>query len=159
MVATYAAQSLGACMEVRVRENDPDTGSDAYVDLAEPAAGSAGAPTAPALPIANFRKFMALYMTTVGTGGITEFSLVAGTSAALAGATKVVTHALGSNPDAVGDFVKLECNVDQIHEVLATATHIGVLINLVTSTDEGVVTFIRADPVFPHTGLTDDYVS
>lgn len=159
MVATATHEHLFAKMEIRVRENDPDTGSDAYVDLAEPAAGSAGTPTAPFIPIANFRKFAAIYATTVGTGGITAFSIMAGTSAAAAGAVAVVTHGLTSNPDAVGDHVVLECTVEQIREVLATATHVGVLVNLVTSTDEGVLTFIRAEPVFPRSGLTADYIS
>jgi hypothetical protein len=159
MAATTTAQHLFAGCECRLRENDPDTGADAYVDLAEPAAGAAGTPTAPFLPIANFRRFAALYMTTVGTGGITTFQIVAGTSAAGAGATVVVSHALGSNPDAVGDFVVLECNVEQIHEVLATATHVGVLVNLVTSTDEGACLFMRAEPLYPVAGLTADYVS
>lgn len=159
MVATYTAHKLLASMEITMHENDPDTGSDAYVDLADPAAGAAGTPTAPFLPIANFRRFLAEYMTSVGTGGITAFSLIAATSAAGAGAVAVVSHALGSNPDAVGDRVNLECDVEQIREVLAAATHIGVLINLVTSTDEGILTFIRAEPMFPRAGLTADYVS
>lgn len=159
MVATYAAEHLFARAEVRMRENDPDTGADAYVDLAEPAAGSAGTPTAPFIPIANFRRFAAIYMTSVGTGGITAFSIIAATSAAGAGAVAVVSHALGSNPDAVGDHVVLECNVEQIREVLAAATHVGVLVNLVTSTDEGILTFIRADPFYPRAGLTADYIS
>jgi hypothetical protein len=55
--------------------------------------------------------------------------------------------------------VTLECTVEQIREVLSTATHVGVLVNLVTSTDEGACTFIRADPVYPRTGLTADYIS
>lgn len=159
MPATYTAEHLGARMEIRMRENDPDTGADAYVDLAQPAAGAAGSPTAPFIEIANFRRFFAEYMTTVGTGGITAFKIMAGTSAAAAGAVSVVEHALASNPDAVGDYVKLECTVEQIREVLATATHVGVLVNLVTSTDEGVLTFIRAEPQFPRSGLTADYIS
>lgn len=159
MTATTTAVHLFANREIRMRENDPDTGSDAYVDLAEPAAGSAGTPTAPFISIANFRRFAAIYMTTVGTGGITAFSIMAATSAAGAGAAAVVTHALGSNPDAVGDFVVLECSVEQIREVLATATHVGVLVNLVTSTDEGCLTFIRDEPQFPVAGLTADYIS
>lgn len=159
MVATYTAHHLFAEAEIRMRENDPDTGADAYVDLAEPAAGAPGTPTAPFLPIANYRRFAAIYMTSVGTGGITAFSIMAGTSAAAAGAVAVVTHALVSNPDAVGDFVTLECNVEQIREVLPTATHVGVLINLVTATDEGVLTFIRAASQYPTAGLTADFIS
>lgn len=159
MTATYAAEHLFSRAEVRMRENDPDADTDCYVDLAQPAAGSAGAPTAGFLSLANFRRFAAQYMTSVGTGGITAFQLVAATSAAGAGAVAVVSHALGSNPNAVGDFVCLECDIEQVREVLPTATHIGVLVNLVTSTDEGICTFTRAEPQFPHAGLTADYVS
>jgi hypothetical protein len=159
MTATYTAEHLFTGAEIRMRENDPDTGNDAYVDLAEPAAGAAGSPTAPFIPIAQFRRFAAIYMTTVGTGGVTAFKIMAATDAAGSGAVAVVAHALGSNPDAVGDFVTLECNVEQIREVLATATHVGVLVNLVTNTDEGCLTFIRAEPQFPRSGLTADYIS
>jgi hypothetical protein len=91
-----------------MRENDPDTGRRLRRSR-RAAAGAAGSPTAPFIPIANFRRFAAIYMTSVGTGGITAFSIMAATSAAGAGAVAVVTHALGSNPDAVGDFVTLEC--------------------------------------------------
>lgn len=159
MVATTSIMKLFSRMEIRMRENDPDTGSDAYVDLAEPAAGAAGTPTAPFIPIAQFRHFAACYMTTVGVGGITAFKIMAATDTAGTNATAVVSHALGSNPDAVGDFVVLECNVEQIHEVLSTATHVGVLVNLVTSTDEGCLWFARAEAEFPRTGLTADYIS
>lgn len=159
MAATYSADHLFSIMEIRSVENDPDTGSDAYVDLAQPQAGAAGSPTAPFIPVANFRRFAAQYRTTVGTGGITAFKLVAATSAAGAGAVDIVAHALGSNPDAVNDYVNLECNIEQVREVLPTATHIGVLVNLVTSTDEGTLTFIRAEPQFPRSGLTADYIS
>lgn len=159
MPATTSIMKLFSRMEIRVRENDPDTGNDAYVDLAQPAAGAAGTPTAPFIPIAQFRHFAAIYATTVGTGGITAFKIMAAVDAAGTTATAVVAHALGSNPDAVGDQVVLECNVEQIREVLATATHVGVLVNLVTSGDEGVLTFIRAEAEFPRSGLTADYIS
>ena len=159
MASTTTAMHLFADAEIRMREHDPDSNGDTYVDLAEPAAGAAGSPTAPCLPIGNFRRFAAIYMTTVGTGGVTEFTIGAATSAAAAGWVAVATHAIGSNPNAVGDFLVLECNVEQVREVLATATHIGVLINLVTNTDEGAITFIRAEPVYKVAGLTADYVS
>lgn len=159
MTATTTAVHIFANAEIRMRENDPDTGSDAYVDLAEPAAGAAGSPTAPFITIAEFRRFAAIYMTSVGVGGITAFSIMAATSAAGANAAAVVSHALGSNPDAPGDFVTLECTVEQIREVLAAATHVGVLVNLVTSTDEGVLTFIRSEPTYPRNALTADYIS
>jgi len=155
MASTTAAMHLFADAEIRMREHDPDVDTDLFVDLAEPVAGQATA----FIPLGNFRRFAALYMTSVGTGGLTKFAIQAATSVAGAGAVDVATHAVGSNPNAVGDFLVLECNIEQVREVLATATHIGVLINLVTSTDEGVCTFIRAEPGFKYAGLTADYVS
>ncbi len=71
----------------------------------------------------------------------------------------MVTHALGSAPDAVGDHIFLECDVEQVYEVLSTATHVGVRIDLATATDECVVLFIAGDPVYPVTGLTADYIA
>lgn len=152
MVATYSAEHLFARSERRLVDFDPDTGNDASPTLDAAGAGAC-------LPIANFRRFAAGFTPTVGTGGITLFQIIAATSAAGAGATAVVSHALGSNPDAVTDHVWLECDVEQIREVLAGATHVGVLLNLVTSTDEGKVFFERADPFYPKAGLTADYIA
>jgi hypothetical protein len=73
--------------------------------------------------------------------------------------TTVVSHAVGSNPDAVGDYLVLECDVEQIRDALATATHIGVTLDLVTASDEAVIYFERADPIYQYADLTADYVS
>jgi len=155
MVATYSTDHERSCCERRLCDFDPDSGADALVAL-DPA-GSVNL-----LPIAAFRRFLAGFTPTVGTGGITAFSIVAAPAVdtAVSSCTAVVTHALASNPDAVTDYVFLECDADQIHEVLATATHVGVLVNLVTSTDEGKVFFERSEPLYgPRAGLTADYIS
>jgi len=153
MAATTTANDLNTRSNVRLVDFDPDTGSDAYVLL-----NSAGSESG--LPIAGFRKFRAIFSPTVGTGGITAFQIGGATAADGTGFVAAVSHALGSNPDAVTDQVVLECNAEQIREVLSTATHVLVLINLVTSTDEGKVMFERADPIYgPTHGLTADYIS
>lgn len=152
MPATYTAHHLLATAERRLLDFDPDTGNDAYVTL-DPANSAVG------LPIANFRRFLVGISQTVGTGGITAFSIGGATAADGTGYTAAASHALGSNPDAVSDHVWLEVNASQIREVLSTATHVVVLVNAVTSTDEFKVYFERAEPLFPHAGLTADYVS
>jgi hypothetical protein len=155
MVATYSTDHLKSCAERRMVDFDPNSNIDVLVAL-DPA-GSVNL-----LPIAVFRRFLAGFTTTVGTGGITAFSIVAAPAVdtAVGACTAVVTHGLGSNPDAVTDYVWLECDADQIKEVLATATHVGVLLNLVTDTDEGKVYFERGDPLYgPRAGLTADYVA
>lgn len=153
MAATTTENHLNTLSEVKLLDFDPDTGSDAYVNLdnVTPAAG---------VPIANFRRFRAIVKPTVGTGGLTAFSIGGATDAAGTGYVAAVAHAVGSNPDAVNDMLTLECTADQIREVVSGATHVLVLINLVTSTDEACVMFERAEPFYgPRHGLTADYVS
>lgn len=151
MPATYTAEHLTARSERRVVEYDIDAAANLVV--LDPASGDT------CLPIEEFRRFCAMVMTSVGTGGLTEFSLTAATSAAGAGAVDIATHAIGSNPNAVGDYLVLECDAAQALEVLPGATHIGVTLDAVTATDEFVVFFERAEPTYPRTGLTADSVS
>ena len=155
MPATYSTNRLRSHCERRLVDFDPDSAADVLAVL-DPA-GSLNL-----LPIVLFRRFLAGFTPTVGVGGITAFQIVAAPASdtAVGACTLVVSHALGSNPDAVKDHVWLECDADQIHEVLPTATHVGVLLNLVTDTDEGKVYFERADPLRgPEAGLTADYIS
>lgn len=152
MTATYSAEHLTGISLRRLLDFDPDSASETAVDLVPGSADSY-------FPIAQYKRFLVGAFRSVGTGAITTFKIYAATAADGTGATAVVAHALGSAPDAVGDTVWLECNVEQIHEVLATATHVGVKITLATSTDECVVYFEAAEPYFPHAGLTADYIS
>lgn len=151
--ASYSAEHLTSRSERRMLDYDLDAALN-LVDLGTPqGAGNK------CLPIAQFRRFMAGLFHSVGAGTVTKFQLVAATAADGTGATIIVEHALGSNPDAVGDTVWLECDADQIKEVLATATHVGVRVQLNTGTDEAVVFFQRAESMFPRAGLTADFVS
>lgn len=156
MVATYTANHLLAARELRTVIWQPaDAATAQIVDLGQPQ--GAGALM---LPIAQFRRFQAQITTSLLVGsGPTAFSICAATSAAGADVALVVTHAMGSLPNAEGDSVNLECDVDQIHEVLATATHVGVWLDCNNNDDETAVTFIRDEPMFPRSGLTADYVS
>jgi len=151
MPATTTANKALTERERFLLDFDPDSGNDAYVNLDKvtPAAG---------LPIATRRNFVAMVSQTVGTGGITAFSIGGATDAAGTGFVAAVTHALGSNPDSVNDQVVLECSAEQIREVVSGATHVLVLINAVTSTDEFKVYF-ECDPFFKRHGNTADYIA
>ena len=151
MVATYTAEHLTSRSERRMLDYDIDNALN-FVTLDVPN-------NKKCLSIAQFRRFLASMFHSVGTGNVTAFQIVAATDQDGTGATVVVQHALGTQPDAVGDTIHLECDVEQIHEVLATATHVGVRVQLATTTDEAVVFFERADPMFPHAGLTADLIS
>jgi len=153
MAATKDSNSLRANSHRVMTDFDPDATGGTIVDL-DKATGGEG------LPIENYRRFIAGLFRSVGTGSVTEFAIVADTDDDLATTpTVVVTHAIGSAPNAVGDTIWLECDAEDIKEVLAAATHVGVRINLVTATDECVVFFERADPYYPVRGLTADYIS
>lgn len=153
MTATYTANVALAKAQRRLLDFDPDSSSAALVTL-NPSASEK------CLPIALFRRFVFGVFRSVGTGALSAFKVIAATDAAGAGSTDVVAHALGSVPDAVGDYVWLEVDVEQIREVLAAATHVGVSLTLATSTDECVVYAEASEPYYgPTNGLTADRIS
>lgn len=156
MVATYTANHLRSRMSVRTVIWQPaDAATAQLVDLGQPQGASALM-----LPIADYDCILVQITASLLVGtGVTAFSIYAGTSAAGANPTAVVTHAVGSAPDAEGDSLVLECNVEQIHEVLATATHVGVWLDCNNNDDETAVTVIRCGARFEKSGLTADYVS
>lgn len=150
---TYTAEHLTTRAERRLVDYDIDNALN-LVDLGQPqGAGNK------CLPANQFRRFIAGLFRSVGTGSVTAFQIVAATDAAGSGVTVVVAHAVGAAPDAVGDTIWLECTAEQIREALPTATHVGVRVQLVTTTDEAVVSFERAEPQFPRAGLTADFIS
>jgi len=154
MAATYTAESLSARQFCRMVEFDPYTGDATFVTL-NPAASE------DCLALADNggpRRYFFGIMDTVGTGGITSATVYACTAAAGTGATEV-DSITPTTCDAVGDHVFIEVNVEQIHEVLATATHVGLKIDLVTSTDELAVVVIGTDGLNKYAGLTSDYIS
>ena len=146
----YAAEHLTSRSERRMVDYDIDDAANLVV--LDPATGDK------CLPVNQFRRFIVGLFRSVGTGGVTTLKIIAATSAAGAGAVAVVTKT-PTTADAVGDTVWAECNVEQIHEALATATHVGVEIDLVTTTDECVVFFERAEPMFPRADLTANYIA
>jgi hypothetical protein len=95
---------------------------------------------------------------TVGTDAITTAIVYAATSAAGANKAAVATIT-PTTADAVDDVVNIEVDADQIRDALATATHIGIEIDLETSTDECSVTVVGANGQHQYEGLTADYIS
>jgi len=154
MAASYTAESLSARLFCRMVEFDPDTGDATFVTL-NPSASE------DCLAIADNggpRRYLFGIMDTVGTGGQTTAIVYACTAADGTGATAVTTIT-PTTANAVGDTVWVEVDTDQIHEVLATATHVGLKIDLVTATDECAVVVIGSEGLNQYVNLTDDYIS
>lgn len=143
MPATYTAQKRRTIATRKLHDFDP------------------GATTVTAVEwraIAGYREFLAGLVRTVGTGA-TTFDIAVATDASGTGATQVVAHAVGSEPDAVEDQLWLECDVEQMREVLATATHWSPRISVAAGTDEMIAYTEEAEPQFPRSGLTADIVA
>ena len=143
MVATGPQVKLKSNMSLKMHDFDPGVTTVVAVEWRA---------------IANFRSFMATFMRTIGTSAVT-FDIAVATDGSGTGALAVITHAVGSEPDAVEDQLHLECNVQNMRETLAAATHWSPRISTATNSDEGVVTTIEADPQFPRDGLTADIVA
>lgn len=150
MSATYTAEYLRSRLNCSIVEFDPDSGSETLVTL-DKAGAVAG------LSLTGVRKILVGLHHSVGTGGITTARIQGATDSAGTGAVTAVEITPTTN-DAVNDVSWAECNIEQIREVLATATHWVLAIDLVTSTDELVIAVIQ-DMANPRTGLTANYIA
>lgn len=156
MTATQTVQHFTSRNSLRTVIWQPaDAATAQIVDLGQPQGASALM-----VPILGFRRFVAQVTASLLAGnGVTAFSVYAGTSAAGANPTAVVSHAVGTAPDAEGDSLVLECSVEQVREVLATATHVGVWLDCANNDDETAVTFLRYEAEHEYAGLTADYTA
>lgn len=108
--------------------------------------------------LGGVKYFLASLFRSVGTGSVGSFVIKVATSDTGANAATVVSHAIGSAPNAVGDHIFLEASEEQIRAALANATHAAAFIGLVTSTDECVVGY-EYEPKHVKDQLTVDYIS
>lgn len=150
----YTAEHIRSTHFCRMVEFDPDSGAATAVTLNPAASATYLALNANGAP----KKYLFGIMVTVGTGGITSAVVNAATAADGTGAAAVATIT-PTTADAVGDHVWVEVDADQIRDALAAATHIGLVIDLVTSTDECAVVVIGMDGQHQYEDLTADYIS
>jgi len=149
----YTANKLMTCALRRLLDFDPDSGSEIVATL-NPAA------TEKCLPFsAGVARVLVGLMRSVGTGTVSTFRIfVADNAAGTTNAANVVSHAIGSAPDAVGDTVWLEATAEQLRAASSTAAYWGVKITLQTSTDECVLS-VEQHQRHTYDGLTADYIS
>lgn len=157
MPATYSAQHFFSRLQWITVEFDVTTTDATVVDLGTPQAG-----TDKLLSISangGLQRLAVKLFKTVGTGNTDGFEIIAATNAAGTGSPTVVkAHAAPTGQNAVGDYMVLECDAEQIREVLATATHVGVRIEPATNTDEFVISVI-AEYAQKYPALTADFIS
>ena len=151
----YSANLIQAKQKVELLDFDPDSGSETIATL-NPAASEKGLALA---ALGGLVSILAVLFHSVGTGTVTSFRIfVSDDAAGATNATNVVSHAIGSIPDAVGDFLVLEATAEQLRTASTTALYVGVKVTLGTSTDECVIGLVRKNKQ-AYGGLTADYVS
>lgn len=156
MPASYRAEHFTSHLKIWSVDFDPDLDTPVVVDLGQPQ--GAGLKL---IPIARLRRLLIEVFKSVGTGNTDECSIIAATNAAGTGSPTVVDQiatAIAQTQNAVGDVLVLEVDVDQIREVLPTATHVGARLELATATDEMVVTAI-AEYMDQAAGLSANYIA
>ena len=114
----------------------------------------------------NYKEFIVVaFLSVPAAGAISQFSLIANADSAGGGSDVTIkTHALGSSPDAVGDYVVLSCTAEEIAQEAADAGVTGVRyvsanLTLSQAAAEAVVTYVLCHPRFAYSGLTADLIS
>lgn len=110
----------------------------------------------------DFAKLMVGFFRTVGTADITML-IRAATDNAGADVQTIVTKTITAQPNALGDYVFLECTAEQIADVARSSgkalRYASAYISVATNTDEGVVMYMLGGAKFKYDELTADYVS
>lgn len=150
----YTAEKARARAFRRLVEFDPDSGSATAVTLNPADSETYLSLSANGAP----KRYLFGIIRTVGTGAITSAVVNAATAADGTGATAVATIT-PTTADAVNDHVWVEVDQDQIREALSTATHIGLVIDLVTATDECVIYVEGSEGQHQYDELTADYIA
>lgn len=113
----------------------------------------------------DYSNFAVIVMSSALTGnGPAAFSILANPNSDGSGTDVTVkTHAVGSAPDAVGDYLVLECTAEEIAELASDNSsalrYVSANIAMANAADEAVVTYIRTGARFQHDGMTADYIS
>ncbi len=113
----------------------------------------------------DYDAFMVTTFASALTGnGVTVFKILANSDSAGGGTDVTVkTHAVGSAPDAVGDYLVLDCTKDEIIAAAAAAgvanvRYVSAQLDCANAADEQVVTYIRRAKLLA-SGNTADVVA
>lgn len=148
MAVATASEKMKSTIAVTHYDFDPDSANAtdvAWVDMRD------------------FDGFLASFFRTVGTGNLDTFKILANSASDGSGTDVEVKSFSGSDPDLLGDYVFLECTAQEINQAGVTAgvadlRYVSASCEFQTSTDEGVVTYIRHG-LRAYSGMTADSVA
>lgn len=107
----------------------------------------------------GIRSLLVKIQRTVGTGTLTSFKILGNTASDGTGTdVELKAHAIGSEPNAAGDYLFLEVGAGELASANENIVSLSANLALGTGTDEFVVTYI-ADYDRKYEDQTADYVS
>ena len=131
--------------ELAIKQYDFDPGATTATEIAW-------------VDLRDFCSFAASFFRTIGTGA-TTFKIQASSASNGAAPVDIVTHAVGSEPDAVGDQIFLECGINDLLNAGTDLRYVSAVVSVATGTDEGVILYVRGKAKFKTSDLTADVVA
>jgi hypothetical protein len=119
------------------------------------------ATTATAIAWVDMKEYCSLlvsFQRTVGTSALT-FIIQGSASSNGASPVTVKTITLAAQPDAVGDIVFGEADVNDMLAAGTDLRYLSATFTFATGTDEGAITYIQGNAKHKETGLTADIVA
>ena len=101
-----------------------------------------------------------IFASSLGGNGATAFTILANSESDGSGSdVEIKAHAVGSAPDAVGDWLVLSCTAEELAGLGTDLRYVSASLTLQNSGDENVVTYLFSHPKFPQANLTADTVA
>ncbi len=93
----------------------------------------------------GYSHILVMFFRTIGTSALDTFAILGNDASDGSGTdATLVTHAVASEPNAVGDYIFLECSEELMAEnSQADLRYVSASCEFATGTDEGVVVYIR----------------
>lgn len=108
----------------------------------------------------DFEGLLVCIMRTVGTGDLDGFKILGNSESDGSGTdVEIAAHAIGSQPDAVGDKLVLEISAEEMAGLGTDLRYVSANLELATGTDEFTVTYLRGNARHVSDGLTADVVA
>ncbi len=145
MASGVTTDYLSSTLKVAMYDFDPDETTHTDVNWSD---------------MRDFGAVLVMLFKSVGTGKVNAFSILANAESDGSGTDATVkTHALGTDVDAVGDYVHLEALASEIVNLATDLRYVSGNASLATTTDECVATYVFGLPRFAYGGLTADSIA
>jgi len=149
MASPQASVSWSASNKLTTYDHDPDTTGATDVSWQD---------------MRDFGTFSAVFVRTIGTGVTSTFTILGNSESDGSGTDVTIkSHALGSEPNAIADFIFLECTAKEVQQEgednSQDLRYVSANITFATATDEAIVAYIFGEPRFAYLNLTADVIA